>query len=109
MAFLVRSPSCRLQLAADLANTREAEIRRSLGGDLDGRRHGRRHNLGRADLRASMLALTVSSLATVVQMGFIIGVGLLLDTFIVRTITVPAVAVLIGTRTGGRRRRRERC
>jgi putative drug exporter of the RND superfamily len=45
---------------------------------------------------ASMLALTVSSLATVVQMGFIIGVGLLLDTFIVRTITVPAVAVLIG-------------
>jgi RND superfamily putative drug exporter len=45
---------------------------------------------------ASMLALTVSSLATDVQMGFIIGVGLLLDTFIVRTITVPAVAVLIG-------------
>jgi len=45
---------------------------------------------------ASMLALTVSSLATVVQLGFVIGVGLLLDTFIVRTITVPAVAVLIG-------------
>ena len=45
---------------------------------------------------ASMLALTVSSLATVVQMGFVIGVGLLLDTFIVRTITVPATAVLFG-------------
>lgn len=45
---------------------------------------------------ASMLALTVSSLATVVQLGFVIGVGLLLDTFIVRTITVPAVAVLVG-------------
>jgi putative drug exporter of the RND superfamily len=45
---------------------------------------------------ASMLALTVSSLATVIQLGFVIGVGLLLDTFIVRTITVPAVAVLIG-------------
>lgn len=45
---------------------------------------------------ASMLALTVSSLATVVQLGFIIGVGLLLDTFIVRTITVPAMAVLVG-------------
>jgi RND superfamily putative drug exporter len=45
---------------------------------------------------ASMLALTVSSLATVVQLGFIIGVGLLLDTFIVRTITVPAIAVLAG-------------
>lgn len=47
---------------------------------------------------ASMLALTVSSLATVVQLGFVIGVGLLLDTFIVRTITVPAVAVLMGDR-----------
>lgn len=45
---------------------------------------------------ASMLALTVSSLATVVQLGFIIGVGLLLDTFIVRTITVPALAVMVG-------------
>ncbi|WP_365997930.1 RND family transporter [Mycolicibacterium sp.] len=45
---------------------------------------------------ASMLALTVSSLATVVQLGFVIGVGLLLDTFIVRTITVPAIAVLVG-------------
>ncbi|GAB7070749.1 RND family transporter [Mycolicibacterium hodleri] len=47
---------------------------------------------------ASMLALTVSSLSTVVQLGFVIGVGLLLDTFIVRTITVPAVAVLMGDR-----------
>lgn len=45
---------------------------------------------------ASMLALTVSSLATVVQLGFVIGVGLLLDTFIVRTITVPALAVVAG-------------
>ena len=30
------------------------------------------------------------------QSGFVIGVGLLLDTFIVRTITVPAIAVLVG-------------
>lgn len=45
---------------------------------------------------ASMLALTVSSLLTAVQLGFVIGVGLLLDTFLVRTITVPAVCVLIG-------------
>lgn len=45
---------------------------------------------------ASMLALTVSSIAAIVQTGFIIGVGLLLDTFIVRTITVPSVAVLLG-------------
>ena len=45
---------------------------------------------------ASMLGLTFSSLAAVVQIGFIIGVGLLLDTFLVRTITVPATAVLLG-------------
>jgi len=31
-----------------------------------------------------------------VQTGFIIGVGLLIDTFVVRTITVPAVAAMIG-------------
>ncbi|MCK0175174.1 RND family transporter [Mycolicibacterium sp. F2034L] len=45
---------------------------------------------------ASMLSLTVSSIATVIQLGFVIGIGLLLDTFIVRTITVPAVAALVG-------------
>jgi putative drug exporter of the RND superfamily len=45
---------------------------------------------------ASMLALTVSSIAGIVQTGFIIGVGLLLDTFLVRTITVPAMCVLMG-------------
>ena len=47
---------------------------------------------------ASMLAMTVSSIAAIVQLGFIIGVGLLLDTFLVRTITVPAIAVLLGER-----------
>jgi len=31
-----------------------------------------------------------------VQGGFIIGVGLLIDTLIVRTVTVPALAVLVG-------------
>jgi putative drug exporter of the RND superfamily len=31
-----------------------------------------------------------------VQIGFIIGAGLLIDTFVVRTITVPALAALIG-------------
>ena len=45
---------------------------------------------------ASMLGLQFSSLATLVQIGFIIGVGILLDTFLVRTITVPATAVLVG-------------
>ena len=45
---------------------------------------------------ASMLGLTASSISNIVQVGFIIGVGLLLDTFVVRTITVPAMAVLVG-------------
>jgi RND superfamily putative drug exporter len=45
---------------------------------------------------ASMLGLTASSISNVAQVGFIIGIGLLLDTFLVRTITVPAMAVLVG-------------
>ncbi|OMC39324.1 hypothetical protein A5740_26950 [Mycobacterium sp. GA-1841] len=45
---------------------------------------------------ASMFGMTFSSLTAAMQIGFIIGVGLLLDTFLVRTITVPATAVLIG-------------
>jgi putative drug exporter of the RND superfamily len=45
---------------------------------------------------ASMGGLLFSSIGTVVQGGFVIGVGILLDTFLVRTITVPAVAALVG-------------
>ena len=45
---------------------------------------------------ASMLGLQFSSISTVVQLGFIIGVGILLDTFLVRTVTVPSTAVLVG-------------
>jgi putative drug exporter of the RND superfamily len=45
---------------------------------------------------APMLAMLFSSIGQMVQGGFIIGVGLLLDTFLVRTITVPALAVLLG-------------
>lgn len=45
---------------------------------------------------ASMGGLLFSTIGTVVQGGFVIGVGILLDTFLVRTITVPAVAALIG-------------
>jgi uncharacterized membrane protein YdfJ with MMPL/SSD domain len=45
---------------------------------------------------ASMFGLLFGSLSTMVQTGFIIGVGLLIDTFVVRTITVPAVAAMIG-------------
>jgi putative drug exporter of the RND superfamily len=45
---------------------------------------------------ASMAGLLFSSISTVVQGGFVIGVGILLDTFLVRTITVPAIAALVG-------------
>ena len=45
---------------------------------------------------ASMCGLLFSSIGTVVQGGFVIGVGILLDTFVVRTITVPAIAALVG-------------
>ena len=45
---------------------------------------------------APMLAMLFSSIGSMVQGGFIIGVGLLVDTSIVRTITVPALAVLVG-------------
>jgi putative drug exporter of the RND superfamily len=45
---------------------------------------------------ASMFGLLFSSIGVVVQGGFVIGVGILVDTFLVRTITVPAIAALIG-------------
>jgi RND superfamily putative drug exporter len=45
---------------------------------------------------ASMFGMMFASISTLIQAGFIIGTGLLLDTFLVRTITVPAIAVLVG-------------
>ena len=44
---------------------------------------------------ASMFGLLFASIGTIVQAGFIVGTGILLDTFLVRTVTVPAVAVLV--------------
>ncbi|HTX95195.1 MAG TPA: MMPL family transporter [Mycobacterium sp.] len=44
---------------------------------------------------ASMFGLMVGSVNSMVQAGFIIGSGLLLDTFLVRTLTVPAIATLL--------------
>ncbi len=45
---------------------------------------------------ASMWGLLFSSIGTVVQGGFVIGAGILLDTFVVRTVMVPALATLFG-------------
>lgn len=45
---------------------------------------------------ASMFGLVFGSLTTMTQIGFIVGMGLLIDTFVVRTVTVPAMAALIG-------------
>jgi RND superfamily putative drug exporter len=43
-----------------------------------------------------MFGLLFASVTTIVQAGFVVGTGILLDTFLVRTVTVPAMAVLVG-------------
>ena len=45
---------------------------------------------------ASMFGLMTASIYTMAEAGFIIGFGILIDTFVVRTITVPALASMIG-------------
>ncbi|GAC56787.1 hypothetical protein GOHSU_13_00090 [Gordonia hirsuta DSM 44140 = NBRC 16056] len=45
---------------------------------------------------ASMFGLMAGSVGIMVQAGFVIGTGLLIDTFVVRTLTVPALAALLG-------------
>ena len=46
----------------------------------------------------SMLALMAGRVTTIGQVGFTIAVGLLLDTFVVRSLLVPALATLLGPR-----------
>lgn len=45
---------------------------------------------------SAMFGLMFASVGAVVQGGFVIGAGILVDTFVVRSITVPAVAALLG-------------
>ena len=54
------------------------------------------HHGGGRDLRCVHVGLLFSSIGTVVQGGFVIGAGILLDTFLVRTVLVPSIATLLG-------------
>src|SRR5699024_1716249 len=45
---------------------------------------------------ASLLGRMGGSVVVMFQSGFGIGLGLLIDTFVVRTLTVPAIAALLG-------------
>lgn len=45
---------------------------------------------------ASVFAMMAGNVMTLTQIGFTIGMGLLLDTFVVRTLVVPAFAALVG-------------
>ncbi|MEQ6899984.1 MMPL family transporter [Nocardioides sp. YIM 152588] len=45
---------------------------------------------------ASMFALMAGSVLTMVQVGLAIGIGLLLDTFVVRSLLVPSIATILG-------------
>ncbi|GAB4010849.1 MMPL family transporter [Nocardioides ultimimeridianus] len=47
---------------------------------------------------SSMFAMLAGSVTTMGQVGFAIGIGLLLDTFIVRSMVVPSIAALLGRR-----------
>lgn len=47
---------------------------------------------------ASLFAMMSGSVDTLVQLGFTVGIGLLIDTFVVRTLVVPAFAALVGPR-----------
>ncbi|RNL78428.1 RND family transporter [Nocardioides marmorisolisilvae] len=46
----------------------------------------------------SLFAMMSGSVTTLVQLGFTVGIGLLIDTFVVRTMVVPAFAALVGPR-----------
>ena len=63
-------------------------------------------------LAATFGALSVLPLLFLVQMAFLVGFGVLLDTFVVRSLVVPAAVAIIGDRVWwpsrlakGRRRR----
>jgi RND superfamily putative drug exporter len=50
-------------------------------------------------LAATFGALTVLPLVILTQLGFLVGFGVLLDTFVVRSLMVPSAVHLLGDRT----------
>ena len=59
-------------------------------------RHRRRHHLGRIVLAATFSALAVLPLVILVELGVAVAIGVLLDTIVVRSLLVPALAHDIG-------------
>lgn len=49
-----------------------------------------------AIVAGSFVALTTTDIVGLNQVGFAVGVGILIDTIIIRTILVPAIAILVG-------------
>lgn len=49
-------------------------------------------------LAATFAVFAALPLVTMAQMGVIVGIGVLLDTFLVRTVLVPALALDLGRR-----------
>ncbi|SLI29313.1 transporter [Mycobacteroides abscessus subsp. abscessus] len=49
-------------------------------------------------LAAVFCVLGVLPLITLTQLGIVVGIGIVLDTFVVRTVVVPALFALVGAR-----------
>jgi len=70
------------------------------------RGNGAGHHRAPASSWPALLVLMTLPVTFTFDLGFMVALGILLDTFIVRTIMVPAAVELIATRSGGRRRPR---
>jgi uncharacterized membrane protein YdfJ with MMPL/SSD domain len=100
------TPADRARIIADAARAiafpdDDDKLQRRLRGGLQLHRHqaAARHRRARARAAGGDLPLAADLPVTFVfDIGFIVAVGILLDTFIVRTIMVPALVELLGDR-----------